>query len=47
MMEGYTDKDIKTALRMSTEQYKVIVMNMKKDEKITPLKILKERMRYK
>lgn len=47
MMEGYTDKDIKAELRISSEQYKVIVMNMKKDEKITPLKTLKERMKYK
>ena len=45
MMQGYRDRDIKVILGMSNEQYGVAVMNMRKDEKIAPLKILKERMR--
>lgn len=44
MMQGCTDRDIKTMLGMSNEQFGVIVMNMKKSEKIAPLKTLKERM---
>lgn len=47
MMQGCSDKDIKSMLGISNEQYGVIVMNMKKPEKTTPLKTLKERMRYK
>ena len=44
MMQGCTDRDIKTMLGMSNEQFGVIVMNMKKSEKIAPLITLKERM---
>ena len=44
MMQGCNDKDIKTILGMSNEQYRVAILNMKNDKKITPLKILKERM---
>ena len=47
MMQGYSDRDIKAILKMSNEQYVVAVMSMKKDEKIAPLKVLKERMRCK
>lgn len=47
MMQGCSDRDIKVILKMSNEQYGVAIMNMKKDKKIAPLKILKERMRYK
>lgn len=44
LMQGCTDRDIKKMLGMSNEQFGVIVMNMKKSEKIAPLKTLKERM---
>lgn len=44
MMQGCTDRDIKTMLGMSNEQFGVVVMNMKKSKKIAPLKTLKERM---
>ena len=44
MMQGCSDKDIRAMLDMSKEQYKIAIMNMKKDKKITPLKTLKERM---
>lgn len=44
MMQGCTDRDIKTMLGMSNEQFGVIVMNMKKNEIIAPLITLKERM---
>ena len=47
MMQGYKDKDIKKLLRMTNEQYGVILISMKKDSKITPLKTLKERMKIK
>jgi hypothetical protein len=47
MMQGYKDKDIKKLLRMTNEQYGVILISMKKDNIITPLKTLKERMKIK
>lgn len=44
MMQGCSDRDIRVILGMSNEQYRVAVMNMKKGEKLSPLKTLKERM---
>lgn len=46
MMKGYKKSDIKKMLNMPNEQYEVAVLNMKKDDKLEPLKRLRERMRY-
>lgn len=44
-MEGFKEKRIKEMLGLSNDQYKLIIMNMKRDIKITPLKVLRERMK--
>lgn len=45
IMKGYDKRDIVNMLSISCEQYDVALINMSKEQKITPLKTLKERMR--
>lgn len=44
-MEGFKEKKIKKMLGLSNDRYKLIIMNMKKSDKLMPLKVLKERMK--